>query len=99
MDVVENGRFSAKIIQSYGSFKRFFSIQNYFDSSDDISFTNIKISAVKEYIPVLFLINIHMFFMKSTKATKQEKKTKRRKRWLFEEIISHYGNFVEYNFL
>jgi hypothetical protein len=60
-------------------FQRFFSIQNYFDNSDDLALFNFKISAVKEYIPVLFLINIHMFFMKLYKGYQTKKKTKRRK--------------------
>jgi hypothetical protein len=99
MDVVRKRQAVLGKIQfnCLGAFQRFFSVQNYFDSSDDIAmFLILKISAVKEYIFLWFYLIINRNVLRNLQRLQTRKiKQNGEKRWLFEEIISHYGILLE----
>ena len=102
MDVVEKRQ--AALSKKYNSivwkhFKDFFSVPKIIltVAMTLAMFLILKISAVKEYIFLGFylLMIIGMFYeIYKGYQTRKNKKQSGEKRWLFEEIISHYGNFA-----
>jgi hypothetical protein len=58
--------------------------------------SNFKISAVKNiYSLVLYIIDGNVYEIYKGYQTRKNKKQSGEKRWLFEEIISHYGILLE----
>jgi len=102
MDVVEKRQ--AVLGKKYNSivwkhFKDFFSVPKIIltVAMTLAMFLILKISAVKEYIFLGFylLMIIAMFYeIYKSYQTRKNKKQSGEKRWLFEEIISQYGNFA-----